>query len=228
LTDIEGSWVPWRRNRGPVPAGTLVAIAERSGLIEKIGAWVLEQSCRDRAQWLAEDPDQPLNLAVNVSRATTGQPQLRRRCCRDHHVERDGSDRIDLGSNRNLIIDDSDRSLDVLNQLKDLGLRIAMDDFGTGYSWLSYLRRLPIDIVKIDQGFIADISHPANGGTIVAAVTNLAHALGLIVVAEGVETRLQSAEVRRIGCDHAQGFYYAAPCTANEITTYLNNHAIPA
>jgi diguanylate cyclase (GGDEF)-like protein len=214
--------------RGPVPAVTMVAIAERSGLIEKIGAWVLDQSCRDRARWLAENPQQPLDLAVNVS--------ARQLVSRDYAntvattITSTGMDpaALILEVTENIIIDDSERSLAVLHQLKDLGVRIAMDDFGTGYSSLSYLRRLPIDIVKIDQGFIADITHPASGGTIVAAVTNLAHALGLSVVAEGVETRHQSTEVRRIGCDHAQGFYYAEPCAASEITTYLETHAIPA
>jgi EAL domain-containing protein (putative c-di-GMP-specific phosphodiesterase class I) len=122
----------------------------------------------------------------------------------------------------NIIVDDGERSIEVLSDLKALGIRIAMDDFGTGYSSLSYLRRLPIDIVKIDQGFIADIGQPAVGGTIVAAVTNLAHALGLTVVAEGVETSHQHEEVKRMGCDQAQGFFYAAPTNVADMARYLD------
>lgn len=102
-------------------------------------------------------------------------------------------------------------------------VRLALDDFGTGFSSLSYLRKLPIDIVKIDQSFIADIGEAPTGGAIVAAVTNLAHVLGLQVTAEGVETQVQRDEVRTIGCEAAQGFFYARPMPATAVTAHLQS-----
>ena len=109
----------------------------------------------------------------------------------------------------------------MLAELDELGIQLALDDFGTGYSSLSYLRRLPVHMVKIDQGFIADIGTAPRGGAIVAAVTNLAHVLGLSVVAEGVETQDQRDEVSAIGCESAQGFFYARPMSADAISANL-------
>jgi EAL domain-containing protein (putative c-di-GMP-specific phosphodiesterase class I) len=126
-----------------------------------------------------------------------------------------------LEMTENIIIEDTERALTVLSDLRDLGVRLALDDFGTGYSSLSYLRRLPIHIVKIDQSFISDIGHDPEGGAIVAAVTELAHVLGLAVTAEGVETRVQRDEISAIGCELAQGYYYARPMPASAIAAQL-------
>jgi EAL domain-containing protein (putative c-di-GMP-specific phosphodiesterase class I) len=121
----------------------------------------------------------------------------------------------------NIFIEDSERAMRVLAELNDLGIRLALDDFGTGYSSLGYLRRLPIHIVKIDQGFIADIGLAGTGSAIVAAVTNLAHVLGFTVVAEGVETRNQRDEVSAMGCEFAQGYFYSRPVPASAISSLL-------
>jgi EAL domain-containing protein (putative c-di-GMP-specific phosphodiesterase class I) len=120
----------------------------------------------------------------------------------------------------NILISDTEHVMLALDDLKKLGVRLALDDFGTGYSSLSYLRRLPIDIVKIDQSFITSL-HPPLATTITSAVTNLAHGLGLIVVAEGVETEEQRDAVQAIGCDSAQGYFYDRPGPAPTITTRL-------
>ena len=122
-----------------------------------------------------------------------------------------------------VLLEDNERALRVLVDLKDLGIRLALDDFGTGYSSLSYLRRLPIDIVKIDQGFIADIGHAPQGSAIAAAVTNLAHVLGLVVTAEGVETEDQCDAVLAMECDFVQGFYFARPMPAAALRTWLGS-----
>jgi EAL domain-containing protein (putative c-di-GMP-specific phosphodiesterase class I) len=127
-----------------------------------------------------------------------------------------------LEMTENIFIEDGERAVTVLADLKDLGIRLALDDFGTGYSSLSYLRRLPIDIVKIDRTFIADIDTAAAGRAIVAAVTDLAHVLGLTVVAEGVETTRQRDEVSAVGCELAQGYFYARPMPAIEIDALLD------
>jgi EAL domain-containing protein (putative c-di-GMP-specific phosphodiesterase class I) len=117
----------------------------------------------------------------------------------------------------NVLIDDLARATTVLDDLRTLGIRIALDDFGTGYSSLSYLRQLPIDIVKIDQSFVADIGRTPSGSAMISAVTDLAHLVGLTVVAEGVETQQQRDIVLAAGCELAQGYFYAHPQPASTI-----------
>jgi EAL domain-containing protein (putative c-di-GMP-specific phosphodiesterase class I) len=162
-----------------------------------------------------------MDLAVNVSaRQLTGQGFCAsvERLLAGTHMDPKA---LVLEMTENIFIEDSERAMMVLADLKDLGIRLALDDFGTGYSSLSYLRRLPIDIVKIDRAFIADIGCAPTGTAIVAAVTNLAHILGLTVVAEGVETQSQHNEVSAIGCEYAQGFFYARPMPASAIDALL-------
>ena len=213
-------------DRGVVAPMAMVRVAEQSELINEIGAWVLERSCRDRSRWLREHPDAPLELAVNVSaRQLIGTGF----CAKVARVlARTGMNptALVLEITENIFIEDADRAMTVLADLNSLGIRLALDDFGTGFSSLSYLRRLPIHIVKIDQSFIADIGHCAADRAIVAAVTDLAHILGLTVTAEGVETRHQSDEVSAIGCENAQGFFYGRPMPAKEIGALLGARPI--
>jgi EAL domain-containing protein (putative c-di-GMP-specific phosphodiesterase class I) len=133
----------------------------------------------------------------------------------------------------NVFIDDTDRVLTVLHDLRSIGVRIAIDDFGTGYSSLGYLTRLPIDIIKIDRCFITD-TDTAPGMTVVAAITNLAHDLGFAVIAEGVETQAQHHNIAALGCDSAQGYFYARPMPVAAIRDRLtqprlaaSGHALP-
>ena len=177
--------------RGPVKPMQMIGVAERSRLILDVGAWVLERGCRDRQRWLREHPHAPLDVAVNVSAR-----QLMDRefvATVSSVLVRTGVDpsALVLEMTETILLEDSTRAVTVLNDLRDLGIRLALDDFGTGFSSLSYLRRLPIDIVKIDQSFVADIDHAPAGGAIVAAVTELAHVFGLSVTAEGVQTPSQ-------------------------------------
>jgi EAL domain-containing protein (putative c-di-GMP-specific phosphodiesterase class I) len=120
-----------------------------------------------------------------------------------------------------VMIQDSERALLVLDDLKALGIRLALDDFGTGYSPLSYLKRFPVDIIKIDRNFIADLEHNSASRTIVEAVVGLAHGLGMTVVAEDVETEGQLDSVTRIGCDNCQGFLLAPPTAAERIPALI-------
>jgi diguanylate cyclase (GGDEF)-like protein len=207
--------------RGSVPAMTVVTIAEQSGLMSQLGAWVLERSCLARREWLKMRPGITLDLAVNVSARQLMSPDFRATVASvlDRTQMDPGS--LILEVNEGLFIEDFDRAINSLASLKALGLRLALDDFGTGFSSLSYLRRLPIDIIKIDQTFIAEIGELSTGGAIVAAVTNLAHVLGLAVTAAGVETQAQRNEVTAIGCDSAQGYFFARPTTASAITAQL-------
>jgi diguanylate cyclase (GGDEF)-like protein len=208
-------------DRGRVPPLSMVAVAEQSGLISEIGGWILERSCRDRARWLQDHPAAELDLAVNVSARQLMSPAF----CTDVEsvLDRTGMDpnALILEMTENIFIEDSERAMGVLGDLKDQGIRLALDDFGTGYSSLSYLLRLPIDIVKIDKGFIAGIGHAPAGAAIVAAVTNLAHGLGLSVTAEGVETQSQRDAIIAMECEFSQGFFYARPMSASAISAHL-------
>jgi EAL domain-containing protein (putative c-di-GMP-specific phosphodiesterase class I) len=155
-----------------------------------------------------------LDLAVNVSaRQFMGQDFC---ATVSDALDRAGTDpaTLILEITENVFIEDIDRALIILADLRRLGVKLALDDFGTGYSSLSYLRELPIDIVKIDQRFIAGIGRDPKAGAIVAAVTTLAHVLDLKVTAEGVETHSQHDEVRALGCDSSQGFYYGQSMSA--------------
>jgi diguanylate cyclase (GGDEF)-like protein len=207
--------------QGMIPPQTMVAVAEQDSLILDIGAWALQRSCRDRNEWLRQHPNRPLEMAVNVSAR-----QLMGSGFRDAVAEilaSSGTDpsAVTLEMTEGIFLDDAETAVNVLTDLKSLGIRLALDDFGTGYSSLSYLRHFPVDIVKIDQGFVADIGTESNGSAIIAAVTNLAHVLGLSVTAEGVETPMQRDQVVAMGCECAQGFYYARPLLAGEVSAHL-------
>jgi diguanylate cyclase (GGDEF)-like protein len=209
--------------RGVVSTVSIVEVAEQSGLINEIGAWVLERSCLDRARWMQRRPNEPLELAVNVSARQIVSPQFADTVADVLARTAMDPEALILEMTEYVLLEDNERALRVLTDLKDLGIRLALDDFGTGYSSLSYLRRLPIDIVKIDQGFIADIGNAPEGSAIAAAVTNLAHVLGLSVTAEGVETRDQRDAVLAMECDFAQGFYFARPMPAAALRTWLGS-----
>ncbi|HEU0132352.1 MAG TPA: EAL domain-containing protein [Mycobacteriales bacterium] len=211
-------------SRGAVPAPAMVGIAEESSLIVDIGAWVLDRGCRDHMRWLREHPDTPLDLAVNVSVRQLMGPGFRDTVAAA--LDRTGMrpSHLILEMTEGMFLDDSARATTVFADLKSLGVRLALDDFGTGYSSLNYLRRFPVDIVKIDQGFVADIGEQHTGSEIVAAVTRLAHALGLSVTAEGVETAAQHDAVVAIGCESAQGFHYAPALTFEELSARLWAH----
>jgi diguanylate cyclase (GGDEF)-like protein len=208
--------------RGPISSMSMVMVAEQTGLISGIGSWILERSCRDRGRWLSAHPGAPLDLAVNVSARQLIDPGFCTNVVRVLEATEMDPTALVLEMTENIFIEDSDRAIRVLAELNDLGIRLALDDFGTGYSSLSYLRRLPIHIVKIDQGFVADIGIAPTGSAIVAAVTNLAHVLGLTVIAEGVETRDQRDEVSAMGCEYAQGYFFARPMPSSSIDRLLS------
>ncbi|MDX6254737.1 MAG: hypothetical protein QOJ11_1071 [Frankiales bacterium] len=215
--------------RGSILPAWAIGIAEQSGLITELGESVLTQACTDHASWPRLHRGAALDLAVNVSARQLMSAGF---CGTVADVlARTGMDptALVLEMTEYILIEDSDRAMTVLSDLKTLGIRIALDDFGTGYSSLSYLESLPIDILKVDQGFIAKIGAAPTGREIVAAVTNLAHVLGLSVTAEGVETQRQRDVIATIGCESAQGFFFAKPMTAAQIGTQLATSAtIPA
>ncbi len=209
-------------NQGPISPLVAIGIAEKSGLINEIGRWVLDQSGSIRAQWLSDFPDRPLDLFVNVS----GRQLLSQGFCDvvDTMLSSTGMDpaALILELTENTLVENHARAMTVLTDLKALGVRLALDDFGTGYSSLSYLRRLPVDIVKIDQALIAEVNEHPESSAIVAAVTDLTHALGLGVIAEGIETKAQLDRVTQLGCESSQGYYYARPMPASDLSNHLS------
>jgi EAL domain-containing protein (putative c-di-GMP-specific phosphodiesterase class I) len=203
----------------------LIPLAERSGLIIEIGRWVLERACPDRARWQdhARQTDD-LTMSVNVS----AQQLMSLDFVGTVEGVLSGSDTdpglLTLEMTESVFVQDSQRALVVLNELKHLGVKLALDDFGTGYSSLNYLKQFPIDIVKIDKGFVADLDEDRASHAIVFAVIELAHRLGMSVVAEGVETAEQHGRLASLSCDHCQGYYFARPMSAEALDTLVTQH----
>ena len=209
--------------RGLVPPGEFIPLAEESSLILQVGAWTLTEACQQAARWRARFGDAaPLPVAVNVSARQLAQPELPaivRQVLADTGVS--GAD-LAIELTETALIDDSSVPAASLRELKALGVKIVLDDFGTGYSSLSHLQRFPIDALKIDRSFVMHLGTGDANRAIVRAITAMASALGLEVVAEGVETADQAAEVRALGCDWAQGYHFARPAPAAEIEPLIH------
>jgi diguanylate cyclase (GGDEF)-like protein/PAS domain S-box-containing protein len=201
--------VRWDRGElGLVAPGEFIALAEETGLIVPIGAWVLERACRDCAEWQAIAPD--VAVSVNLSPRQLASADLVRSVYETIEAADLDPRLVRLEITESVLMDDAPRSLDTLHALTESGVRLALDDFGTGYSSLTYLRRFPIDTLKIDQSFVRSLG---DGGdtTIVRAIVDLAHALGLAVVAEGIDTETKLEALRAMGCEIGQGYLFARP-----------------
>ena len=209
--------------RGAVGPSQFVPVAEESGLIVPMGAWVLNEAIGQAASWLRAVPGHPhFLLSVNLSPRQLASPELvplLRRLLDRHGWP---PEYLALELTENILLDDVDTTIEVLGSLKSLGVRLAVDDFGTGYSSLAYLERFPFDIVKIDQSFIEALGSTGGGLAITAAVVLMARSLGLVTVAEGVETRGQTAVLQSLGCDWGQGYHFARPLPAHEAAALLN------
>ncbi len=208
--------------RGLIPPNDFIPVAEDTGLIADIGAWVTARACREANRWLAQS-ERAFSLSVNLSPY-----QLTTECVDDlETILRNSAfpmDRFEFEVTETLLIEEGERGLQQLTRMrKNLGMRIAMDDFGTGQSSLSQLKRLPIHKLKIDRSFVADIPDDGNDSAIVKAIILMAHTLGLEVVAEGVETIEQHKFLCASGCDHLQGFLYGRPMPAEEIGRRFRN-----
>jgi diguanylate cyclase (GGDEF)-like protein len=223
LTGVEALLRWTHPRRGAVSPTVFIPFAEQSGQIIELGKWALEQAWSDRHQW--HQRPQQIGMSVNVSAhqfmsagfattvagvldSTSTDPAL-----------------LTLEVTESLFVRDDERALVVLAELKDIGVRLALDDFGTGYSSLSYLTTLPIDIIKVDQTFIAGLGHKPGSQPVIAAIIQLAHSLGMTVVAEGVETATQHDEVTRLGSDACQGFYFARPMLASSLDALIQTQA---
>ena len=203
--------------QGLIPPAVLIPLAETSGAIIEIGAWVLEQACADRNRWTNTEPGSALVIAVNVSAHQLMVPGFVEVVQAAMAATGTLPERLCLEVTESAFVQDANRALVVLSQLKELGVLVALDDFGTGYSSLSFLMQYPVDIVKIDQSFIQKITESTASYAIVGKTIELAHLLDLVVVCEGVETADQDRQVTALTTDFRQGFYFSRPMSAEMI-----------
>ncbi len=212
--------VRWRHpRRGMVPPVEFIAVAEQAGLIAQIGEFVMRAACTQFAAWDAQGIA-PQRIAVNLSGLEIARTDI---LARVESVLRDTGLRplhLEVEITEGISLDDTGSSLDKLRALQQRGVRISVDDFGTGYSSLSYLQRLPIDVVKIDQSFVGQLGTSQDSRSIVRAILQVAHSLGKLVVAEGVETDAQRALLAELGCDIGQGYLWSRPLAAVEFADF--------
>ncbi|HEX7636931.1 MAG TPA: bifunctional diguanylate cyclase/phosphodiesterase, partial [Burkholderiaceae bacterium] len=217
----------WRDGDTMISPAQFIPLAEETGLIVRIGSWVLEQACRQARAWADSGAGRPL-VAVNISPRQFNHPDFLA-TVRDT-LQRTGVDpaQIELEITEGSVMDDAEASIAQLHALRALGLHLAIDDFGTGYASLSYLRRFPLDRLKIDRSFIKQLNASEQDDTIVRTVIELAHTLGLSVTAEGVETIEQENQLGQWGCDVIQGFLRFRPAPATTATSQLEQDRLAA
>jgi diguanylate cyclase (GGDEF)-like protein/PAS domain S-box-containing protein len=208
--------------RGLVEPAEFIGLAEETGLIVRIGAWVLDEAVRQAKTWVDRGHAMDsFSVAVNLSARQLTAQGLVDTVARILDRYDWPSRQLTLELTESILVEDADAALGVLRQLKALGVRLAIDDFGTGYSSLGYLHRFPFDIVKVDRQFVVPLDADGNGSAVATAVMHMARALGLATVAEGVEEPHQLAGVRALGCDQAQGFFFAEALPAPELNALL-------
>ena len=214
----------WRHpTRGLVGPLEFIPIAEETGLMLSIGEWVLREACRQARQWQREGLPF-LRIAVNISPIHFRQSkflEIVRSALLDNDLE---PQYLEIELTETTVMDHAENSVNILEELSRMGVIVSIDDFGTGYSSMSYLRRFPIDKLKIDRSFIHDMTTNSDAASIVRAIISLAHSLRLKVVAEGVETAEQLEQLRELGCDQFQGFYRSAAVLASEIGDFVQKN----
>jgi EAL domain-containing protein (putative c-di-GMP-specific phosphodiesterase class I) len=213
--------VRWHHpQRGMVSPADFIPLAEETGLIVPLGTWVLQEACRQARVW--QDAGLPaLNIAVNLSARQFRKgnlPQLVEEFLRQAGLD---PRLLELELTESMVMDDPVGAQRTMHALKELGVGLSLDDFGTGYSSLNYLRRFPVDSLKIDRSFIRDVASDPSGASVVTSVIDIAHNLGLTAVAEGVETREQLVFLAGCGCDMLQGFLFSKPLPAEEFADLL-------
>ena len=226
IVDLDGehtvgveALVRWQHpERGLLPPAAFLDLAETMGMLPRLGGWVLAEACRQAAVWQRDNPGFELN--VNLSASQLGNPDLIDEV--RAVLEESGlpPHLLVLELTESVALTDLAESARVLHRLKTLGVRIALDDFGTGFSSLSHLGALPVDVVKIDRSFVQAM-HGSAGASVAEAVLQIARTFGLSPVAEGVEDALTASRLRELDCAQAQGYHFARPMPAAELTELL-------
>jgi len=207
----------WRiPQRGTIPPGRFISLAEETGLIVPMGKWVLQTACTQNKAW--QDAGlPPIVVSVNVSARQFRQESLVQTVAEVLQATRLEPRYLELELTESMVMHDAPQLVAMLDELKELGVKIAVDDFGTGYSSLSYLKRFPVDRLKVDRSFIEHMTTDGDDATIVRAIIALGHNLGLKVVAEGVESDEQLRFLRANLCDEAQGFLMGRPASSRHL-----------
>jgi diguanylate cyclase (GGDEF)-like protein len=215
--------IRWRHpRRGLISPAEFIPLAEECGLIHDIGAWVVREACRQCAAWRRSGVP-PLRVAVNVAASQFRRGDLLeqiRGALQDAQLE---PHFLEIELTESVVMTDPEGTAAILEQLSRMGVLVSVDDFGTGYSSMNYLRRFPIDKLKIDRAFVEDLIHCADDASIVRAIISLAHSLRLKVVAEGVETPEQLKFLRMLGCDQYQGYHFSPPLPASEFAKLVSD-----
>ncbi len=227
LRGVEGL-LRWRdAELGAISPAEFVPIAEETGLIVPIGAWVIDQACAQIAAW--RDAGLPaFGVSINLSARQLGDAGLVgtvRAALQRHGVP---AGQLELELTESVVMEKSGAHLGRIHALRELGVAIAIDDFGTGYSSLAYLSRLPCDRLKIDRSFVHELLGDGNARAIVRAIIGLGRTLGLTVVAEGVEREAEAVQLRQAGCHELQGFLYGRPMPADAVSEWLHQRGVAA
>lgn len=213
--------IRWKHpERGIIQPSQFVPIAEESGLIVSIGQWVLQEACRQSRAWMDAGLP-PVRMAVNVSALQFMDGNFLddvRSALKSTGVR---ADNLELELTETVLMQDADSAIETLNSLKAIGVQLAVDDFGTGYSSFSYLRKFPVDSLKVDRSFISEICPESGNAAILNAMINIGKSLGHRVVAEGVETHSQLAFLQQSGCTEAQGYFFCHPVIAEKFAEFL-------
>lgn len=209
---------------GMVPPANFIPIAEKAGMIELIGEWVLRTACAQQKAWLDQGLA-PARMAVNLSVRQLRQADLKERIASILEKAGLATDRLELEITESVVMEDPVKTVLLLKEFRAMGIEVALDDFGTEYSSLGYLKKFPLDIMKIDQSFVRDLPADADDVAIVKAIITLGKNLGLNIVAEGVETEQQLALLASLGCDQIQGYLFSRPLPADRIEGLLREHS---
>ena len=219
--------IRWQHpTEGLLRPGSFIGIAEEMGLIQDVGEWVLREDCRQARAW--RETGRGLCMAVNLSARQFSHPDLVAMVAGVLGDTGLPPAELELELTESLLMDDIDHNIRTLEGLRGLGVRLAIDDFGTGYSSLAYLKRLPVDVLKIDRSFVRDSATNHADAAIVASVVGLAHNLGLVVIAEGVEDAAQLRLLEQKGCDQVQGYLLSQPVPAEELERLLREQPVIA
>jgi len=213
--------VRWQHpERGLLAPAEFIPLAEETGLVVQIGWWVLEEAARNAASWQLEQSE-PFQVAVNLSARQLAQPDLAERVAELIAETGVRPSSLCFEITESVLMDDAESVLDVIRRVRRLGVQFAIDDFGTGYSSLGYLKQFPVDSVKVDRSFVSGLGADSGDAAIVSAVIGLAHALGLRVTAEGVETKEQLEALIALECDEAQGYFFSPPQPAPDLRSLV-------
>jgi EAL domain-containing protein (putative c-di-GMP-specific phosphodiesterase class I) len=202
-----------------VAPAEFIGVAEETGLIVPIGEWVLREALDGARSWQASRPD--LRISVNVSATQLSRPDFFDRLRAIVRETGANAQMLEMEVTETVMIESRGSAREAIDLVAALGANIVIDDFGTGYAGIAYLKRLPVNKLKIDQSFVRNIASDSGDAAIVAAILGMARGLGVAVVAEGVETEEQRSELERLGCTHAQGFLWSRPLAFDEVSRLL-------